>query len=301
MPLSIAQSRRLVRSTCLAGVLLALAALLGVLLMAWRTRADAIDAAADRTRLLARVLEDQATRTVDAAALGLTTLADGMGSSPAREVERLDLMLRQLVAAQPSLRAAAVLDSQGRILASSTPRDVGQRVAINGWGPIPAAGTTALLRSQPGRGLTDANVQLRGDGLSFLPLVLPWIPPLGGEGAPLYLVAAINPDAIANYQQSTLEEHGQAAALFSYGGSCSLPRRPFRSRREAGRRTIGCSAPRCRRKIMESGEDRACSPAPSSLPIVFPAPGPWSLPWNSLSTPPWPPGGEACGGTPPPC
>ncbi|MFX1682061.1 PAS domain S-box protein [Mitsuaria sp. CC2] len=218
MPLSIAQSRRLVRSTRLAGVLLALAALLGVLLMAWRTRADAIDAAADRTRLLARVLEDQATRTVDAAALGLTTIADGMGPSPAREVERLDLMLRQLVAAQPSLRAAAVLDSQGRILASSAPRDVGQRVAINGWGPIPPAGTTALMRSQPGRGLTDANAQLRGDGLSFLPLVLPWIPPLGGEGAPLYLVAAINPDAIANYQQSTLEELGQAAALFSYGG-----------------------------------------------------------------------------------
>ena len=214
MPLTLTQSTRLVRSTRLAGALLGLAALLGVSLIAWQTRSDAIAAAADRTRLLARVLEDHATRTIDSAALGLTTGGDVLRSQATLDVDRLRPVLQQMVAVQTSLRTAAVLDGQGRVIASSSPRDVGLQVALQDWGPLPAEDKIALMRLQSGRGLAEASLRPRADGLSFLPLVLT----LAVGQRPVHLVALVNPDAIANYQQATIEEGGQSAALFSYEG-----------------------------------------------------------------------------------
>ncbi len=56
------------RSVRLTGGLLALAALPGMALIPWKTRSNALEVATGRPRLLARVLEDQATRTIDSAA-----------------------------------------------------------------------------------------------------------------------------------------------------------------------------------------------------------------------------------------
>ncbi|UXH76512.1 ATP-binding protein [Roseateles amylovorans] len=209
-------SNRLARSAVLAGVLLALAALVGVLLVAWQSRRAALESGAERTRLLARVLEDQATRTVDSASLALSTVAETLQAQRGDDPGRLAATLSQTAAAQPYLRTVALLDDQGRVLASSTARDVGRQIAFDRWGPVPPMGTPTLMLLQPGRGLSDGAAipqaaQIRD--IAFLPLVLR----LNVGSRPLMLVALINPDAFANYQQSTIEGHGQAA-LFSYAG-----------------------------------------------------------------------------------
>lgn len=213
MPLTLQQSTRLARSARLAGGLLSLAALLGMLLVAWQTHDEALLAATERNRLLARVLEDQATRTIDSASLALTTVADALRVQPALDQPHAGPVLGQAVASQPFLRAAALLDERGLVLASSMPGDVGHNVELSRWGAIPPVGKSTLMPLRPGRALTDAAPRRgSGDGPCFLPLILR----TELEGRRLVLLALINPDAIANYQQNTIDGDREIAALFSY-------------------------------------------------------------------------------------
>ncbi len=213
MPLRLLVSSRAARSVVLAGALLALAALVGVLLVTWQGRREALESSAERNRLLARVLEDQATRTVDSAALALSNLADSLHAQRVEDASRLTALLQQTTAAHPYVRTVALMDDQGRVLASSSPRDVGRRVGLDGWGPLPSPGRPTLMLLQPGRGLSDDGAAAQMRDLAYLPLVLR----LPSGSRPQLLTALINPDAFANYQQGTIEGNGHAA-LFSYAG-----------------------------------------------------------------------------------
>ena len=200
----------------LVSALLALAVLLVCGSLAVFERQEALENAQDRAELVARTLEDHVTRTVDTASLVLRTLGEGIAGLPSAEPTRLQPLLAQrLISSLPFIRSVAVLDEQGRVLASSIPAEQGVRVALDRLGPLPAPGRERLQRLLPGRGLADlgqADATPRASGVGMLPLVRM----IQGPGEqPLLLVALVNPGALANFQQGALSEAGSVALLAS--------------------------------------------------------------------------------------
>lgn len=98
-----------------AGVLLAALLLAGTGYGLWRDRRDLHAEAADRQALLARVLEDHASRSLDAAQIALAGLADVAARGGPPEV--LQALLGQTQASLGFLRGVALLDADGRVLA----------------------------------------------------------------------------------------------------------------------------------------------------------------------------------------
>ncbi|QPF74063.1 PAS domain S-box protein [Roseateles sp. DAIF2] len=216
MPLSVRQSSRLARSVRLASAALVLACITSLLTLAWFERREALQNSRERLELLARVLEDHATRSVDSAGLVLRTLADGISLPPHTDAALLQPQLSQALLAQPILRGVAVLDMQGRILASSDPREQGLRIDPKLLGALPPAGSEQLLPWLPGRSLRTLGDPALGTAVGMLPLVRRVMGPAGQE---FLLLALINPDALANYQQMAIgNDEGERAALASHAG-----------------------------------------------------------------------------------
>jgi PAS domain S-box-containing protein len=185
-----------------------------LLALAVYERREALENARVRLVLLARVLDDHATRSVESASLVLRTLADGLRLQPRLDPATLQPLLNQALLAQPVLRGLAVLDLQGQVLASTDPRDQGLQVNLSRFGDLPAPGRELLMALQPGRGLSALSQPKQDVLVSMLPLARRVSGPAGQE---LLLLALINPDTLANYQQSVLgREPGARAALVSY-------------------------------------------------------------------------------------
>lgn len=183
---------------------------------------EALQVARERIELMARVLEEHATRSFDTVSLALAALADVQPSPDAgRE-------LAQSVAGLPLLRSVALVDPEGRVLASSAPAEAGLSIDLARLGPLPPPGMDRLGGFIPGRGLSAlaraSAVAPVPAGVGFIPVVraLP-----GGRG---WLLALVNPDAIANHQQQTVDA-GSLAVLASFGGqvlaaTASAPQAP---------------------------------------------------------------------------
>lgn len=217
MPLSLQQSRRLARSVRLAAAALVVASLAAMAAVAWSERKNALKDSSERLELLARVLEDQATRGVESAALALRTVSEDLTLLPGADLARIQPLLAQALTGQPTLRGMAVLDDHGTVLFSSEPRDRGLVVDLAHLGQLPAVGRDALLPMRSGRGLRSlaASSEVR-QAVQLLPLARRVRTP---EGRELLLLALINPDALANYQQTAIgDDPGDRGALLSYGG-----------------------------------------------------------------------------------
>ena len=199
--------------------LLALAVLAASVGMAAFERRETLETALDRAELVALTLEDHVTRTVDSAALILRTLGEGIANQASADPARLQpLVTQSLISSLPFLRSVAVLDEQGRVLASSIPSEQGVRVALDRLGRRPGVGREQLQALLPGRSLADlgqASGAPRAAGVGMLPLVRTVAGP--GEQK-LLLVALINPGALANFQQGALSEQGSVALLASLSG-----------------------------------------------------------------------------------
>ncbi|UDF36769.1 UNVERIFIED_ORG: PAS domain S-box protein [Shinella sp. XGS7] len=216
MPLTAPQSVRLGRAVRWAASLLALACVVSLLLLGAYERREALENENERLALMARVLEDHATRSVESAALVLRTVADGLRLQPRLDPATLQPLLSQALLAQPVLRGLAVLDLQGQVLVSTDPRDQGLRVTLSQLGALPSPGRELLMPLRPGRGLSSLGRADLGSAVSMLPLARRVLGPAGQE---LLLLALINPDTLANYQQSVLgSDVAERAALASYGG-----------------------------------------------------------------------------------
>jgi PAS domain S-box-containing protein len=187
--------------------------------MAAYERRETLENAQDRAELVARALEDHVTRTVESASLILRTLGEGIAGQASTDPARLQPLLAQsLISSLPFLRSVAVLDEQGRVLASSIPSEQGVRVALNRLGALPAPGREQLQRLLPGRSLADlgqAGGQPRAAGVGMLPLVRT-LPGPGNQR--LLLVALINPGALANFQQGALSDEGSVGLLAGLDG-----------------------------------------------------------------------------------
>ena len=202
------------------GAVLALLVLAALLALAWHERGQEIDNRRDRSELMVRVLEDHATRSLDTAALALSTLADLLAKEPPGRNTQIGALLSQTLVGLPLLRSVAVLDASGRVLASTVPSELGVQVDLRRLGPMPTAGRDSLGRFLPGRGLQALAV---GDGArAVAPRGVGFIPMLrrvdGTDGGTLLLLGLLNPDFLANQQQQTLDDTSGIALLADYNG-----------------------------------------------------------------------------------
>ena len=196
-----------------------------------------------RGELYARVLEDQASRTFNGAELVLRTAAEtAAGYRANHDFERLSALLQQSMQTLPFLRSVSLVDGRGRVLASSSPANVGR--VIRREALLPSGLTAGLGPLLPGRDLADlADLADQPAGqvgpsahpavADLLPLVRPLAPGPDGD----WLVASLNPGYFANQHSLLLNNTALRAALVSYGGQLLVAAEG--SQRQAGDRLVG--------------------------------------------------------------
>ncbi|MBW8846363.1 MAG: PAS domain-containing sensor histidine kinase [Burkholderiales bacterium] len=203
-----------------AGALLAATLMAGAAYSLWRERRELTAEAADRQALQARVLEDHASRSLDATQIALVGLADVAQHGAPPEV--LQALLGQTQASLGFLRGIALLDEAGHVLAAADPADRGAQIVPTALGTWPAAGHDAIggfVAARSLAGLDDTTPAIVPPGVGFIPLLHTLrLPDGGAESRPALLVALLNPDALANFQQLTLNDPQAAAALVDLDG-----------------------------------------------------------------------------------
>lgn len=201
-----------------AGIALALAGLALLAALARYERQERLLDARERMELVARVLEEHATRSIDTASLAMAALADAIVKDGGGRLVQDGSALAQTLAGLPLLRGVAVVDERGVVLAGSTPGDAGRRIDMARLGPLPPPGSDHLGRFLPGRGLSALAPGARDSapaGVGFAPMVRT-VGTVGGRT--LVLLGLVNPDAIGNHQQQTLDDGNGAALLADYEG-----------------------------------------------------------------------------------
>ncbi|WP_291433968.1 PAS domain S-box protein [Acidovorax sp.] len=202
------------------GGLSALAALVAVSALAVNDFRTVRISHQNHAAVLARVLEDQATRTMQTAELALESLATSTAlTAVVSEPRRMQDALGQSLAALPFLRGLAVVDAGGRVVASTFPGDTESFVDLARLGPPVAVGRMVQGDLTPGRSLQ--SVRLGGAAVAA-PAGVAFIPVMHGyrneAGQTLVLVALVNPDSLSNFQHLTLESEIFDSVVTSYNG-----------------------------------------------------------------------------------
>lgn len=201
------------------GLALALGGVVVVSALMVRERGEVISTQLERNELLARVLEDHATRSIEAVSLALSTLAELMAREDRPDRPAFEAAFRQTLVNLPFLRGLAVVDGTGRVVAGSDPGDRGLVIDLARLGELPPPGPDVIGPFVAGRRLQDLASDRREvrtpPGLGFIPLMR--TVPMRGTDT-LHLVALLNPDAFANFQEVTLADEKAAAALLTYDG-----------------------------------------------------------------------------------
>ena len=202
------------------GGLSALAALMGVGALAVNDFRTVRISHQNHAAMLARVLEDQATRTMQTAELALESLATSPAlTGVASEPRRMQDALGQALAALSFLRGLAVVDPGGRVIASTTPGDAESFVDLSKLGPPVEVGRTVQGGLIPGRSLQSVRL---GAAAQTVPVGVAFIPVLYGyqneARQKLVLVALLNPDSLSNFQHLTLESEIFDSVVTSYDG-----------------------------------------------------------------------------------
>jgi len=162
----------------------------------------------DRARLLARIVEEHATHTLDDAERVLDAAADAVRRTPTERLPDTAALLAQLISGQPLVAALAIADERGRLLASSVPAARSGTLETAGWAPAPAAG-----RQRYGRYLADASPLLPGhDAVPLLRGIA------AADGRPLQLVAMLDTGELANFQRHARADPGTSAMLVRRDG-----------------------------------------------------------------------------------
>ena len=202
------------------GGLSALAALVGVGALAVNDFRTVRISHQNHAAMLARVLEDQATRTMQTAELALESLATSPAlTAVASEPRRMQDALGQALAALSFLRGLAVVDPGGRVIASTTPGDAESFVDLAQLGPPAAVGRTVQGGLTPGRSLQ--SLHLGGKAVAA-PAGVAFLPVMHGykteAGQMLVLVALVNADSLSNFQHLTLESEIFDSVVTAYNG-----------------------------------------------------------------------------------
>lgn len=215
------QAPRLSRSRLVPWLALGIAAIVttaGIAFLAFELRN------LERTRLAeaelyAKVIETNTTRDLQAAASMLSGLADRLGVQGAA-VETIRPLLNEALRDQPLLRSLAVLDDQGRVLASSQPGAEGKTVPWSALGGVPRqTGRVVLGPLLPVRDLVELAGNAAGGGVTSpvtaWPMIVSQTPV---EGAQRLLVALVNPDHFATQNDRLLDDVDWQSALTGFTG-----------------------------------------------------------------------------------
>lgn len=203
------------------GVLLAVVLLLANTFAGYQ-RSEIAEQERRRTELLARLLERETARTLDAVSITLTSVTQRLRTLPPGRDPALAERLAEAIRGLPYLRSLSVLDADGRILVSSSDGTAGRRIDLKTLGQPVSVHDTWLGPWLPGRDLVEAAAPI-GDtprrqlpGVGIITLVHR---SEATDGTALHVVAALNPDYLANHYQQILEERQLAAALLDYQGN----------------------------------------------------------------------------------
>ena len=187
-------------------VLIGMAALMGLELR--RTQAQD----QRQLQLLASVMEAHTSQVFDHTRLALDSLAKTLASeshTPAQLQAQQSYRLQGL----PFLRSIAVVSEQGLVLASTTASDRGGKINVRRLTVAPVADERVVIGPWlPGRGLVEKKQgEAVPERLGFIPVVrLVRLSPT----AFVWLVAQINPDALATYQQQLMETGSPGTQVF---------------------------------------------------------------------------------------
>lgn len=202
------------------GALAALASLLAVGALAVNDFRSARANDLSHATMLARILEDQATRTFETAELALEALAIAPAlGAVAADPRRMEEALTQALTGLSFLRSLAVVDAGGRIVASTQKGDAETFVDMSRLAGKVTLGRSVLGPLTPGRSLQA--IRLHGAaapapaGVAFVPMLYSYKNEAGHE---LTLIALVNPDSLSNFQHLTLETDSFDSVVTSYGG-----------------------------------------------------------------------------------
>jgi PAS domain S-box-containing protein len=170
------------------------------------------EGALDRAELYAHVLEDHANRTLDSTELALQALAHAIDPQRSElDPAGQSALLANALLGQPYLRSINLLDSRGRVLASSNAANVDLVLPLTAWTPRGAPlpqGVGPLLHA---RDLVDLR-----DGAPPGAATLPLFRLLPGRG--LVLAAMVNVEFFASQYALMLGREPMAAAMLNYDG-----------------------------------------------------------------------------------
>lgn len=153
--------------------------------------------------LLSSVMEAHTTQVFSTAQLALDSVAKSLvegTSTPVQLQEQLSYRLQGL----SFLRSLALVDPQGLVLASTSPADQNGKVDLQRLIASPLVDERSIVGPWvQGRSLVDGTKAAQSPArLGFIPMVrLVRMPP----GNSVVLIAQINPDALANYQQQLVD------------------------------------------------------------------------------------------------
>ena len=201
------------------GIVAALAVIAALLGLLHAERKAALDQARDRGEMLLRVLEDHTRRAFDSGALVLATLGESLSRrGTLHDDPALPQTFSNALLGLNHIRSLALLDEQGRVIASSDASDLGLKLGAEEMAVLRRATEVQLPQLLAGRGLRDmveGGARQVPEGVAILPMARAL---RGGDGRAYLLVLLLSPDAFANYQQRVLADIPGQVWMASYDG-----------------------------------------------------------------------------------
>lgn len=206
----------------LLALLLALSAALAI-----TQRQHIIESERNNAALLARMLEEQASRHLDATELVLDNIGVQVKLSTAQQMVALNPALLEASRGTPMLRSLSVVDERGLILASSGAENRRVRIDLEMVGRPRQPGQSRLGTWLAGHDLVPAGIPSdRPTANGSVPepiqpgvgLVAMTRTATSADGQTLYMVAALHTGFLADQFESTLKDSGHSATLLNYQG-----------------------------------------------------------------------------------
>ena len=203
------------RRSYLFGAVLLLAGVVGATSFSlYRMRANALARELDIAAFHARSIEDHLTQSLNVVDLTLAGVGELSEGVPASSVSAA---FRQALRTAPYLRSISLLDDQGRIVASSTPGNVGVTPVRDDYFPRDPGRSEVLQvgAAVAGRDFLEAGANGAGPALT---LFVPLARQVRRASSTATLMAALNVDYYANHYLATVPPSAGVVAILRYDG-----------------------------------------------------------------------------------
>jgi PAS domain S-box-containing protein len=202
------------------GVLVATGILAATIWVAFNDQKSMVKAEQGKAELLARVLDQQTTSSLETGFLALTSLSESQVLNAAVvDHAKGDAVLSQALSGIPFLRSLVLIDSRGVVVASSGRGEVGLPIDLNRLGPMAKEGRDSLGPYIVGRSIAilrkDGVAPPPPSGIGFIPLMRGFS---NDQGKAMVLVGLLNPDSFSNQQKLSIGEEQFHSMLLAYTG-----------------------------------------------------------------------------------